>query len=219
MTMLNKSKTIVLDLDDTLYSEYSYLESAYRYISSKISNEPVSLFNIMIEKYHNQEDVFEFLEKKYKVNKTELLHYYRFHIPEVKLYDNVESFLKKFSALYNFSLVTDGRSETQRNKIKALGIEHFLSNIVISDEIGSEKPNPKNFQKAIVGLYSKKNFYIGDNIHKDFVTPNKMGWTTICLKDSGQNIHKQDFSVSDQYLPHYCFKSWSEIQSFFNSQN
>lgn len=219
MTILNKSKTIVLDLDDTLYSEYSYLESAYKYISSKISNEPISLFNIMIEKYHNQEDVFEFLEKRYKVNKTELLNYYRFHMPKVKLYDNVESFLKKFLALYNFSLVTDGRSETQRNKIKALGIEHFLSNIVISDEIGSEKPNPKNFQKAIVGLYSKKNFYIGDNTHKDFVTPNKMGWTTICLKDSGQNIHKQDFSVSDQYLPHYCFKSWSEIQSFFNSQN
>lgn len=215
MTIL--SKTIVLDLDDTLYPEIDYLKSAYSYIASMISNSPTSLYKVMLEKYKLGEDVFNYLETEFNVSKSSLLDYYRFHKPNIKLYDGVVVFLHELSQSYNYSIVTDGRSKTQRNKIQALGIESFMSNIVISEEIRSEKPNIENFQKAIIGLNSKHNFYIGDNINKDFVTPNKMGWTTICLKDSGQNIHTQDFSISDEYLPHYCFNSWLEIHGFFNS--
>lgn len=208
----------MLDLDDTLYSEIDYLKSAYKYIASKISDNPDNLYAIMLEKYELGENVFDYLETELNVSKSSLLDYYRFHKPDIEPYDGVMAFLHKLSQSYKFSIVTDGRSQTQRNKIQALGLELFLSNIVISEEVGSEKPNIINFQKAIVGLNSKKNFYIGDNIKKDFVTPNKMGWTTICLKDSGQNIHKQDFCFPDDYLPNYCFSSWSEIHSFFNSQ-
>lgn len=215
MTIL--SKTIVLDLDDTLYPEIDYLKSAYSYIASRISNSPTSLYKVMLEKYELGEDVFNYLEMEFNVSKSSLLDYYRFHKPDIKLYEGVIAFLHELSQSYKYSIVTDGRSKTQRNKIQALGLESFMSNIVISEEIRSEKPNIVNFQKAIIGLNSKHNFYIGDNINKDFITPNKMGWTTICLKDSGQNIHTQDFSVSDKYLPHYCFNSWSEIHSFFNS--
>jgi len=212
------NKTIVLDLDDTLYSEIDYLKSGYRYIASKISNNPANLYGIMLEKYELGENVFDYLETELNISKSSLLDYYRFHKPNIELYEGVMDFLNKLSQSYKFSIVTDGRSRTQRNKIQALGLEPFLSNIVISEEIGSEKPNITNFQKAVVGLNSKQNFYIGDNIKKDFITPNKMGWTTICLKDAGQNIHKQDFYFTDEYLPNYCFNSWSEIYSFFNSQ-
>lgn len=209
--------TIVLDLDDTLYPEIDYLKSGYSYIASTISNDPSSLYKVMLEKYKLGEDVFKYLETEFDVSKSLLLDYYRFHKPDIKLHEGVITFLNELSKSYNYSIVTDGRSKTQRNKIQALGLEPLMSNIVISEEIGSEKPNIANFQKAIIGLNSKHNFYIGDNIKKDFITPNKMGWTTICLKDSGQNIHTQNFSIADEYLPHYCFNSWSEIQSFFNT--
>lgn len=216
MTILNN--TIVLDLDDTLYSELEYLKSAYNYIANIISNEPSKLYSVMLKKFELGEDVFSYLESEFNISKSTLLSYYRFHKPNIRLYEGVISFLEGFSLSYKYSMVTDGRSKTQRNKIQALGLEPFLSNIVISEEIGTEKPNIQNFEKAISGLQSKQNFYIGDNTKKDFITPNEMGWTTICLKDSGHNIHKQDFSIPDQYLPHYCFKSWPEIHNFFNSQ-
>ena len=53
--------------------------------------------------------------------------------------------------------------------------------------------------------------YIGDNPHKDFITPNKLGWTTICLLDRGQNIHKQNFINSLELNPHFFIKSFDEI--------
>lgn len=215
--MNTPTKTIILDLDDTLYSEKSYLKSAYKYIATMVSNNPNSLYKVMLEKYEQEKDVFDYLETEFNVSKSALLNYYRFHKPNIELYDNVIRFLEDFSDLYMYSIVTDGRSKTQRNKIQALGLSPYLRNIVISEEIGTEKPNINNFNKAVVGLNSEQNFYIGDNIEKDFVTPNKMGWTTICLKDPGYNIHKQDFCIAQEYLPHYCFDSWSEIHNYFDS--
>jgi putative hydrolase of the HAD superfamily len=41
-------------------------------------------------------------------------------------------------------LLTDGRSRTQRNKIRALGVEKWIDEIVISEEFGSAKPNERN---------------------------------------------------------------------------
>ena len=96
--------------------------------------------------------------------------------------------------------MTDGYSVTQRNKIKALDIENIFDLIVISEEFGFEKPNPKNFE-----VFDKFNtiekYYIGDNTSKDFIAPNTLGWTTICLLDNGKNIHMQDFNKELIYLP------------------
>lgn len=217
MTIL--TNTIVVDLDDTLYPEIDYLKSAYSYIACMLSSNPSNLYDIMIEKYQLGENVFDYLESSFDINKADLLNNYRFHKPDIKLHKGALEFLETFSHKYNYSIITDGRSKTQRNKIKALGIESFFSNIIISEEIGSEKPNIKNFQLSISNLNSKQSFYIGDNTSKDFITPNRMGWITICLKDSGQNIHKQDFTTALEYQPHHIFESWSEILNFFKTKN
>ena len=34
--------------------------------------------------------------------------------------------------------------------------------------------------------------YVGDNLKKDFIAPNMLGWLTVCLKDDGRNIHRQE---------------------------
>jgi putative hydrolase of the HAD superfamily len=58
---------------------------------------------------------------------------------------------------------------------------------------------------------NKEYVYIADNTQKDFVTPNKLGWTTICLLDNGHNIHKQNFELSKEYLPQFRINSFEEI--------
>lgn len=212
MTTLNK--VIVLDLDDTLYSEISYLKSAYRYIAKKISKEDVDLYELMFNKYINNEDVFSFLSNEYKISKLKLLNWYRYHEPDIRLYPGVLTFLNLYSINSEIALITDGRSKTQRKKIKALGVDQFLKNIVISEELGSEKPSLTNFEAAIVNTKGDLFFYIGDNINKDFITPNKMGWITICLEDQGENIHKQRMDLPHEYQPRYFFESWLEISLF-----
>jgi putative hydrolase of the HAD superfamily len=61
--------------------------------------------------------------------------------------------------------------------------------------------------------HSRTYYYIGDNPAKDFVAPNHLGWTTICLLDDGQNIHPQDFSLSQQMLPQHRISKLSEIEN------
>ncbi len=53
--------------------------------------------------------------------------------------------------------------------------------------------------------------YIADNPKKDFITPNKLGWTSICLLDKGQNVHEQVFTNSIEYNPLFIIKSFNEI--------
>ena len=71
--MTTKIKALVLDLDDTLYAEISYLQSAYRFIAAKISTQPQQLYAKMLAEYHAGENVFENISKKYQLDKKELL--------------------------------------------------------------------------------------------------------------------------------------------------
>ncbi len=59
--------------------------------------------------------------------------------------------------------------------------------------------------------HAENYFYIADNPRKDFITPNRLGWTTICLLDRGQNVHSQNFDISSKYLPHFLINSFDEI--------
>lgn len=207
-------KCLVLDLDDTLYPEISYLHSAYRFIAAKISAEPEALSTHMLQQYHAGENVFEQLVYDYGIDKITLLDWYRFHQPDISLYPAVLETLNSYTAEYQYAVITDGRSKTQRNKLYALGLMPYLNSIVISEEIGSEKPSTANYEKVMQDLKCEHYIYVGDNLKKDFVTAKRLGWTTICLKDQGQNIHQQDFSVVKQYKADYCFNSWYEIKKF-----
>ncbi len=210
------SKVLVIDLDDTLYSELEYLKSAYRFIAKNLSIDNHKLYDLMINKYLNAEDVFKFLIDEHSVDLHTLLDWYRFHTPSIELYSSVREVLECYSKYGEVAIVTDGRSKTQRNKINALRLEPMLTSVVISAELGSEKPCRDNFEKVMLETIGDEYIYIGDNLKKDFITPKSMGWITICLKDQGQNIHKQDFTLPYEYQPEYCFESWAEIQGFLN---
>lgn len=214
--MTTKTKALVLDLDDTLYAEISYLQSAYNFIAAELSTEPQQLSQQMLAQYHAGQDVFAQLSQQYAVEKATLLEWYRFHPPKLALYPAVLETLNIYSKTYKYAVITDGRSKTQRNKIQALGLTDYLDSMVISEEIGSEKPSPANYEKVMQDLNCDQYIYVGDNLKKDFVTAKRLGWITICLRDRGQNIHSQDFSVAEEYQADYCFNSWQEIKEFLS---
>ncbi|MCD8181749.1 MAG: HAD family hydrolase [Bacteroides sp.] len=56
------------------------------------------------------------------------LYKYRMHFPIISLSEGVENSLKKMrQAGFILGIVTDGRNITQSNKIKALGLEQYIS--------------------------------------------------------------------------------------------
>lgn len=208
-----KNKALVLDLDDTLYSELDYLISAYQFIATKLErNNSQELYEKMFFLFKNDKNVFDFLIKNYKqMDKEQLLYWYRFHEPRIVLFNGVLECLGLLKNKYKFAIITDGRSFTQRNKIRALNIESYLDEIVISEEIGTEKPHLNNFKIVEKNLQCQSYIYVGDNPKKDFVTPNTLGWNTICLLDQGNNIHKQDFEQEILFLPKKKVNSWYKI--------
>ena len=208
-----KYDTIVFDLDDTLVPEIDFLKSAFYDISNFLNPEDVFLYKQMMQWFYNKENVFANLTQKFStVTINELIKRYRNHYPTFNNFDKTKEFLISLKTKgYNLGLITDGFSVTQRNKIKALEIEDLFDLIVISEEFGTTKPNENNYT-AFNKFQSEHYYYIGDNITKDFITPNKLGWSTICLKNNGQNIHLQCFDMDPVYLPKIVIDNLLELE-------
>lgn len=217
--MPNKNNIcIVFDLDDTLYKEVDFLRSAYQEIALYIERltSRKGIYELMLQGYVDKINVFQMLEDltNHQVTKEQLLLLYRNHKPNISLNKGTIECLDKIKkANCVIGIITDGRSITQRNKIIALNLSHWIDNenIIISEEFGSEKPSEENYLYFEDKYPDMNYFYIGDNVKKDFISPNKLNWCSICLLDDGQNIHKQSENVAIDSLPHYYVSNLNEV--------
>lgn len=196
------TKIIVFDLDDTLYYEMQFVQSAFNYINRYLNTR----FNICIKNQiesmikAKKFNLYDWIISNTKIKSKDFpltlyLNLYRYHFPSIHLTNDTEQLLKKLKALeYKLGIITDGRSITQRNKIKALGLEKYIDIIIISEETGYSKPDKHNFQLIENYYPNSSNFiYIGDNTSKDFeYTHISDKWNSICLQDTGLNIHQQN---------------------------
>ena len=212
-------KVICFDLDDTLYKEIDYLKSAFQDIaqyaashcgggSDSVKFLAIKAYNRMLEAYQEGLNAFDELNRflGLELPISDYLYIYRNHKPTINLSKEVTNTLDALKRdRIQLGLITDGRSVQQRNKIDALGLKCWIENddIIISEEFGSEKPALANFEYFMKRYPGCSDFlYVGDNPDKDFIAPNTLGWETICLRDDGRNIHKQDFSaVSNEAMP------------------
>lgn len=208
--ILSSSNIFVFDLDDTLYSERDFEKSGIEFVYNTFDIKHIELESIVANRKNWIEKIIN--GSNNQITSQMVLDIYRNHIPSIQLYKDSKVFLEKMISQGNeMSLITDGRSITQRNKLRALGIESYFTNIIISEEINSEKPSEYNFKMVMNNKHTENYIYIADNPNKDFITPNKLGWTTICLLDRGQNVHKQNFNLPKEFLPQSSINSFDEI--------
>lgn len=203
---------VVFDLDDTLYKEIDYYKSGVKFLYQKYLNKELNTSSKELKLDYNWLDE---IIQKCRVSKELILNDYRTHLPEITLSNEAKRVLQQLRVdNVKMSLVTDGRSITQRNKIQALEISSYFERIIISEEIGTEKPNHTNFTQAIENYKCKKIIYVADNPKKDFLGPNELGWVSICLLDDGQNIHPQNFNLDKSYLPKFTISSIKELLNY-----
>ena len=206
------TRVICFDLDDTLCKEIDCLKSAFREIAEYSAEHchgcsvPVAVlahkaYDVMIAAYQEGQNAFDVLNSFLGLDLpiADYLYIYRNHKPKIALCEDVVRTLDALKAEgVRIGLITDGRSVQQRNKIEALGLGRWIENadIVVSEEFGSEKPALANYEYFMKRYPECHDFtYVGDNPRKDFIAPNSLGWMTICLKDDGRNIHRQEFST------------------------
>jgi putative hydrolase of the HAD superfamily len=204
--------TIVFDLDDTLYDEVEYCRSGFAAVSEYLAKS---------SKAHQARRIFDCLWRQFTCgNRTrtfnaalnelnidyddklinELIKVYRNHIPKITLPQDSRDVLCQLSGKYTLALLTDGFLPAQKLKVQALGIEKYFKCIIYTEQLGRDcwKPSPAGFEKIMQSLNVKPESmaYIADNEEKDFIAPNKLGFTTIQIIRP-RRIHTESSAGTD----------------------
>lgn len=213
---------VVVDLDDTLYAEWDFHDSGFAAVAARAGVADLAAsVECMKRTARSGEDAFGVVARETGHDPAELLDWHRTHHPAITPFPGAMEFLSGIVASGDsFAVVTDGRSVTQRNKLRALGVLELTSKVFISEEVGAGKPDPLIFERAKAALGARLGYvYVADNPAKDFVTPNRMGWMTVMIRDQGMNVHSQateseggkraDAMVDGWFAVRRCSNLWS----------
>ena len=129
---------------------------------------------------------------------------YRRHAPVITPYPDVDTAFSRWRGRYKLGLITDGRAEAQWAKIDVLNLRPRMDHIIVTsdyppspltgegrgegrnhdDHASPEsfaKPHPRAFEDMAryCGVPHSACVYVADNVGKDFVAPNALGWLTV----------------------------------------
>ena len=212
---------LVFDVDDTLYEQIVPFKNAYRslfdididmekfYLLSRyysdVKFEASRNGEMTMDEYHiyriqeAARDLGVFLtdeqalnmQKEYKKNQQKLqMSNITISILELAKENNVK-----------LGIITNGPSEHQWSKVKALGVERWIDkeNIIVSGDYSINKPDVKIFEimQEKLKLPNDSLYYIGDSLENDIVGANNAGWKAIWINrynkeySPGTEIYKE----------------------------
>lgn len=106
---------------------------------------------------------------------------------------------------YHLHIVSNGFTEVQYKKMRCAGIDHFFEQVILSEEVGVNKPDPRVFEFALAkaGATVENSLMIGDNYDTDIVGA------------MGSHIDQLFFNQSEAFVPNvaptYEVRSLKEI--------
>ncbi len=179
-----KTKAVIWDLDDTLYSRSEaarkmypemFRELLYTDKSDEFLKEVADF--MIANAYRNtvtHDDVFRALIEKYPADKpyihSDCVDYYFDHIHEY-----AEPYPEQFAVLQKLremgvktailTNISPERFYCQRNKIAAIGVEPLFDAIVFSGEVGFHKPDRRVFDHTakLLGVTNDQCLFVGDD--------------------------------------------------------
>lgn len=187
-------KCVIFDMDDTLYDEIDYYKSGFTAVSRIVTGDfglkSETIFDCLWRIFNsgNHTNTFDAAAEKlgivFDAEYTQrLVNIFRNHKPDIHLPSESRTVLEDLRSRYKLGLITDGYLPAQEFKVNTLGIEKFFDCIVYTEELGREcwKPSPAGFEKLLAKLCVAANqcVYVGDNLEKDFLAPNQMGFKTV----------------------------------------
>jgi len=201
----NKMIGLVFDVDDTLYEQIVPFENAYKslfdmdidmekfYLLSRyysdVKFEAFRNGEMTMDEYHiyriqeaakdlgvwlSDEQALN-MQKEYKKNQQKLqMSDITISILELAKENNVK-----------LGIITNGPSEHQWSKVKALGVEKWIDreNIIVSGDYDINKPDVRIYEimQEKLQLPNDSLYYIGDSLENDIVGANNAGWKSIWI--------------------------------------
>jgi putative hydrolase of the HAD superfamily len=208
-----KTKAVLWDLDDTLYSRRAAAEKvfpgmlkAHLYPSASDAALQEMVAYMMTQVKRNtmiHEDMFQALIEKYPpekpYNRARCIHYYYKHFPEfVQPYPETFGILKKLRASgVKTGLITNipqDRVAPQWAKIRALGLPELMDVILVSGELGIHKPDVRIYEHAAkaLGVSPEECVFVGDDPDSDILGALNAGMEAVWLDVWGtaKPLHK-----------------------------
>ncbi|WP_255637607.1 HAD family hydrolase [Virgibacillus sp. AGTR] len=103
--------------------------------------------------------------------------------PEWRVFPETLSILKQLKNTgYQVGLISNWNN-TAREVLQQTGIIHYLDHVVISSEVGIEKPDERIFQHACqqAGVSPEESLYVGDNYYDDVIGSHKVGMDCVLI--------------------------------------
>ena len=130
----------------------------------------------------------------------------------LRLFDDVQELFSLLRTGLSFALITNGASDTQRDALRVLGIEHYFGAVVISGEIGIAKPDPPVFGFALekLGVEPQSVWHVGDSLKTDVAGAKAAGITAVWL-----NRHAVPWKEGDP-KPDFEIRSLKELAALLD---
>ena len=126
---------------------------------------------------------------------------------EYRLYADAQALFAALDRRPPLALVTNGASDTQREKLRALGIASRFDAVVISGEAGVAKPDAAVFGLALdqLGVPPEDVWHVGDNLATDVAGARAAGLTAVWVNRLGATRTPGDPE------PHHELRSLAEL--------
>ena len=201
-------RVVIFDLDDTLFLERDYVMSGYHAVATHLATtarlEHDLLFDSLKAGYYQgrRDRNFEALLAQFHISARvdDLIAVYRNHTPNIAVPLDSSEALKLAHQRFRLGMITDGRPATQHMKLRALGISHYFTKIIVNDLIlGRSKYEPDSFCRmlAYFSVDASETVYVGDNLTKDFIWPQRLGMKSVCVQRPGSLYHDSVPSMGD----------------------
>lgn len=232
MTLLSSLKKLKsqsfcfgFDLDDTLIYEKEYVFSGFNEI------------DLFLNKNDIQGKHFEYLIQSFEIGDknpikklAEMVSFYdykilvevlRNHKPKITPIYGTLRFLQILASLkIQTFVISNGRSTTQRNKLKSSGLYQYFDFFIISEEVNAKKPNLSIFNEAEKKIKEKKVVFIGNNPELDLLplidqSELSREWFPVFLKSDSKMLVQYKFN-GDLYLKSFQEDNLEELINDLN---
>jgi putative hydrolase of the HAD superfamily len=189
-------RALLIDLDDTLYDERSYVLSGFRAVAAAIAEAfPHVCADAMSADLAARLDsegrgkLFDGALAAARIDPTpdliaHLVGVYRDHHPDIALWSGVAETLAELRQRHRLAIVTDGLHLMQRRKAEALGLAGLVDALVFCWEHEAPKPHPAGYRLALKKLEAAADdaVVIGDNPLHDMAGARAIGAKSIRVR-------------------------------------
>ncbi len=214
-----KVKTIIFDLDDTLYDQ----QKAHRLALEELANNweifENTEFNGLLKAFHEADEsamhkfrdgipideirqersseLLQILEIDTKHSEELTTKFYDLYPSQDAPIDGAKQLIQNLSKHYQLGLITNSSKGVQMKKLDAIEIKDHFDFVIFSEEVGSRKPDEEIFLSALnyMNCKAKNCLYVGDSYESDVIGAKNIGMQSCWFNK--ENRYKTEKQLHD----------------------